>query len=163
MIKTHIHDKFLTKWFTKSLLQPISWDVDMVGETTKEQDILCAQHLDLIYSHSDTLYDIITNYPLPSTDPFQPHPGPHADGVVSFIPHAHVNHLFDQLGQLYIQSQPSTVGTSSQTDTIPAEKSKVNPMQSIKPNNPQQIGGKKKQNKKKKLSNEKRTSTTQTS
>jgi len=80
----------------------------MAGETTKEKSILRAQHLDLIYSWSGTLYDIIPNSPHSSTNPCQPHPGPHVDGVVSSISHAHVNHLFDQLGQLYIQSQPST-------------------------------------------------------
>jgi hypothetical protein len=50
MIKTQIPDKLLTEWFTKSLLPPISRDVAMVGATTEEKAIMCAQHLDLIYS-----------------------------------------------------------------------------------------------------------------
>jgi hypothetical protein len=52
MIKTQILDKLLMEWFTKSLLPPISRDVAMVRVTTKEKAILCAQHLDLIYSQS---------------------------------------------------------------------------------------------------------------
>jgi hypothetical protein len=63
MIKTQILDKILTKWFTKSLLPPISRDVAMVGATTEEKAILHAQHLDLIYSQLGTLYDIIPNAP----------------------------------------------------------------------------------------------------
>jgi hypothetical protein len=38
------------EWFTKSLLPPISQDVDMVRSTTEEHAIFHSQHLDLIYS-----------------------------------------------------------------------------------------------------------------
>jgi hypothetical protein len=59
LIKAHILDQLLMDWFTKSLLPPISKDISMEGAVTKEHAILFAQHLDLIYSHSGTLYDII--------------------------------------------------------------------------------------------------------
>jgi len=74
----------------------------MVGVTTEEQAILHAQHLDLIFSQLDTLYDIIPNAPHPSIDPRQPHPGPHVNSVVGSIYHAPVNQLLDKMGQLSI-------------------------------------------------------------
>jgi hypothetical protein len=56
----------------------------MVGATIEEKAILYAQHLDFIYYQLGTLYDIIPNSPLLSTDPHQPHPTPHANSVVTF-------------------------------------------------------------------------------
>jgi hypothetical protein len=51
MTKTsHILDKILMGWFTKSLLPPIARDVPMALVATKEQAILCSQHIELIYS-----------------------------------------------------------------------------------------------------------------
>ena len=55
----------MADWFTKSLLPKISWDVSMSGVVTEEDVIRHAQHLDLIYSQSGTLYDIIRNAPYP--------------------------------------------------------------------------------------------------
>jgi hypothetical protein len=76
----------------------------MVGEATEEQAILHAQHLDLIYSQSGTLYDIIPNAPRSSTDPKKPNPGPHVNGVVGFVSHASMNQLVDQMGHMSISS-----------------------------------------------------------
>jgi hypothetical protein len=39
---------------------------------TEEQAINHAQYLDLVYSQSDTLYDLIPNAPHPSNDPSRP-------------------------------------------------------------------------------------------
>ena len=72
-------------WLTKSLLSKISCDVAMSGAGTEEDVIRRAQHLDLIYSQSDTLYDIIPNAPRPSNDIPQMTPGPHADDVIGFV------------------------------------------------------------------------------
>jgi hypothetical protein len=41
----------------------------MGGVITEEQAISRAQYLDLIYSQTGTLYDLIPNSPLPSTNP----------------------------------------------------------------------------------------------
>jgi hypothetical protein len=95
MIKTWILDKLLMDWFTKSLLPPIARDVAMVRVATKEKAILRAQHLDLIYSHSGTLYVIIPNSPRSSTYPRKSNLGPHVDGVVVYVSHSSMDQLFD--------------------------------------------------------------------
>jgi hypothetical protein len=59
LIKASIPDQLLADWFTKSLLPPISHDVAMGGIVTEEQAITRAQYLDLVYSQSGTLYDLI--------------------------------------------------------------------------------------------------------
>lgn len=59
----------LIDWFTQSLLPQVLHDVGMVCTTTKEKSNLCGQHLDLIYSQSGTLHDIIPNAPRISTNP----------------------------------------------------------------------------------------------
>jgi hypothetical protein len=56
-------------WFTKSLLPPISRDVDMGNVVTEEKAINHAQYLDFVYSQLDTLYDLIPNTPNLSNDP----------------------------------------------------------------------------------------------
>ena len=63
MVKAPILDALLADWFTKSLLPKISCDVAMSGAVTEANVIRRAQHLDLIYSQSGTLYDIIPNAP----------------------------------------------------------------------------------------------------
>jgi len=50
-------------WLCRSLLPQISRDVALGGVVTEDQSIHFAQHLDLIYSQSDTLYEIIPNAP----------------------------------------------------------------------------------------------------
>ena len=59
LIKATIPDQLLSDWFTKSLLPPIAHDVAMGGAVTEEQAISHAQYLDLVYSQSGTLYDLI--------------------------------------------------------------------------------------------------------
>ena len=63
LIKAPIPDQLLADWFTKSLLPPISRDVAMGSATTKEQATSRAQYLDLIYSQSRMLYDLIPQAP----------------------------------------------------------------------------------------------------
>jgi hypothetical protein len=48
----------------------------MGNVVTEEQAIIHAQYLDLVYSQSDTLYDLIPNAPHPSNDPTRPAPEP---------------------------------------------------------------------------------------
>jgi hypothetical protein len=71
-----IHDQpspsttsYVLMWFTKSLIGPIARDVSMGGVVTKERAIIRAQYLDLIYSKTCTLYYLILDAPLPSTNP----------------------------------------------------------------------------------------------
>ena len=63
LIKAPIPDQFLADWFVKSLLPTIAKDVALSGAVTEEQVILRAQHLDLVYSQSGVLYDILPNAP----------------------------------------------------------------------------------------------------
>ena len=72
LIKAPIPDQILTDWFTKSLLPPIARDVSMGGAITEEQAIARAQYLDLAYSQSGTLYDLIPHAPHPTKDPSRP-------------------------------------------------------------------------------------------
>jgi hypothetical protein len=65
LIKDAILDQLLADWFTKSLLPPIARDVSMGGVVTEEKAINHAQYLDLVYSQSDTLYDLIPHAPHP--------------------------------------------------------------------------------------------------
>ena len=63
LIKAPIHEWILAYWFTKSLFPPIAKDVAMARAITEDQGIHHDQHLDLIYSQSGTLYDLIPNAP----------------------------------------------------------------------------------------------------
>ena len=63
----------------------------MSGVVTEEDVVRCAQHLDLIYSQSGTLYDIIPQPPHPSNETPRPAPTPHTDGVIGSISSSVVN------------------------------------------------------------------------
>jgi hypothetical protein len=51
----------------KSFMNDIARDISMGGVVIEEQEISCAQYLDLVYSPKDTLYDLLPNAPRPST------------------------------------------------------------------------------------------------
>jgi len=59
LIKATVPDQLLADWFTKSLLPQIAREEAMGGVMTGEQAITRAQYLDLVYSSSGTLYDLI--------------------------------------------------------------------------------------------------------
>jgi hypothetical protein len=74
----------LAEWFTKSFVNDISKDISMGGVVTEEQAISHAQYLDLVYSQTGTLYDLLPDLPCPnasntSTSPASSHA---ADGVI---------------------------------------------------------------------------------
>ena len=73
------------EWFLKSLLPYISKDVSTSGVTTEEEAIFKDRQLDLIYSQSGILYEIIPDAPRSSTDTTKPKSGPHADGIVGSV------------------------------------------------------------------------------
>ena len=54
----------------------------MGSAVTEEQAISWAQYLDLVYSQSRTLYDLIPQAPRPSTDPANPSVEVPVDGIV---------------------------------------------------------------------------------
>jgi hypothetical protein len=98
LVKAPISDALLADWFMKSLLPKISCDVAISGVVIEEDVIRRAQHLNLIYSQSGTLYDIISQAPRPSNDKPQTTPGPHADSVIGFVSTTSVSQVARQLG-----------------------------------------------------------------
>jgi hypothetical protein len=67
LIKLDLPDQLLVEWFTKSFVNKISRDISMGGVVTEEQAISRAQYLDLVYSQTGTLYDLLPDAPHPST------------------------------------------------------------------------------------------------
>ena len=57
----------------------------MGGDVTEEKAISRAQYLDLVYSQSGTLYDLILHASQPITDPSRPITKPHVDGILGSI------------------------------------------------------------------------------
>jgi hypothetical protein len=85
LIKAVIPDQLLAEWFTKSLLPQIARDVAMGGVVTEEEDIARAQYLDLVYSQSSTLYELIPNATRVTIDPSKPSSTSHTDGIISSV------------------------------------------------------------------------------
>ena len=110
--------------------------------TSEEEAILRAQQLDLIYSQSGILYEIIPEAQRPSHEAEKPKPGPHADGVVGSVNSPTVESLTKQLHQLSVKqstAEAAKAAPSSQSANVFAQtSSKGN----------QQPGGKKKKGKK---------------
>ena len=107
MVKAPIPNALLENWFMKWLLPKISCDVAMSGAVTEEDVIRRAQHLDLIYSQSGFLYDIIPQTPRPSNDKPQTAPRPHVDGVIGSVSTTFVTQVSGQLDQLAITDKPA--------------------------------------------------------
>jgi len=99
--------------------QKISCDVAMLGAITKEDIIRHAQHLDLIYSQSDTLYDIIPQAPQPLNDKPRTVPRPHVDGMIDYVSTTSISQVVGQLGQLAITDKPASM-TSTTNSNDPA-------------------------------------------
>jgi hypothetical protein len=84
LIKLELPDQLLAEWFTKSFVNEIGKDISMGGIVTEEQAISRAQYLDLVYSQTGALYDLLPELPHPntsitSTAPVSSHA---ADGVI---------------------------------------------------------------------------------
>ena len=70
----------------------------MSGAVIEEDAIRHAQHLDLIYSQSDTLYNIIPQASWPSNNKPRAALGPHADSVIGYVSTTSVSQVARQLG-----------------------------------------------------------------
>ena len=114
----------------------------MSGVFTEDDVIRRAQHLDLIYSQSRTLYDIIPQAPCPSNDKPQLAPGPYADGVIGLVSSFAVNQVAGKPGQLYITENLAPT-TLAMTSTTFAQSTNVNLVKTSKYN---QTGGRKNRN-----------------
>ena len=80
-------------WFCKSLFPKIAKDVALDGAVTEDQSIRRAQHLDLIYLQSGTLYDIIPNAPHNSNPPATQQLGANVDGIIGATSEATVKQI----------------------------------------------------------------------
>jgi hypothetical protein len=125
-----------------SLLPKISCDVAMSRAVTKEDVIRRAQHLDLIYSQSGTLYDTIPEASRPSNDKSRSTLGPHANGVIGFVSSSVVNQVSRKLGQIANTDNP-TPTASTMTSTTSTQSIDVNLIQTSKSN---QTSGRKNHN-----------------
>jgi hypothetical protein len=85
LIKETILHQLLAEWFIKSLLPPIAHNVAMGGAVIEEEAIAHAQNLDLVYSQSRSLYELIPNAHRKLTNPSKPSSTSHSDGVISSI------------------------------------------------------------------------------
>jgi hypothetical protein len=146
LIKVPVPPAFLLEWFLKSLVPQLSKDVTTSGVFSEEDAIMRAQQLELIYSQSGLLYEILPDAPRSILDKTRQRVGPHADGIVGSAQTKPVEQLTKQLQQLSIQHT-----AASQTTVLaapPTQTSDVHTVQSTNPKATQQPEGKKKQRKK---------------
>jgi hypothetical protein len=127
LIKLELPDQLLAEWFTKSFVNDIARDIAMGGVVTEEQAISRAQYLDLIYSQTGTLYDLLCDAPRPSTFATSTTPAAShaADGVIGTF-HATPNSASStnpKPASSNVQNSPSPTPPISKT-------SKVNAVQS---------------------------------
>jgi hypothetical protein len=105
-----------------------------------------AQQLELIYSQSVLLYEVLPDAPRSILDKTRQRSGPHADGIVGSMKMKPVDHLSNQLQQLSIQQtmKNQTIGLNSP----PTQTSDVHSVKLTKLKATQQPDGKKKQREK---------------
>jgi hypothetical protein len=129
LIKLELPDQLLVEWFTKSFVNDTARDIAMGGVVTEEQEISRAQYLNLVYSQTGTIYDLLPDAPRPSTS---------ATSTTHVASHA----ADDVIGTFH--AQPHSIQTSSNnhkstssnvqnapSPTPPTDKtSKVNSVQS---------------------------------
>jgi hypothetical protein len=119
----------------------------MGGVVTEEEAIARAQYLDLVYSQSTTLHELIPNATCATNDPSKPSSSLHADGVIGSIKTQSTSQSIGVAPQSTSTSTPSSTApyTSSHTQI-----SEVNVVQSAPS---QQTGGNKKAKNKRKKNN----------
>jgi hypothetical protein len=143
LIKVPVRPAFLLEWFLNSLVPQLSKDIATSGVFSKEDAIMRAQQLELIYSQSGLLYEILSDVPRSILDKTIQRVGPHVDGIVVSAQINPIEQLMKQLQQLSIQHT-----TASQTTVLAAPPTKtldVHTVQSTNPKATQQPEGKKKQ------------------
>jgi hypothetical protein len=129
LIKLDLPDHLLAKWFTKSFMNEISPNISMGGIVTEEKEISRTQYLDLIYSQTSTLYDLLPDSPCPSTTATSTTPAAsHAtDGVIGTF-HANAKSMSTT------HTNPKYYASNVQNDLTPTpstdKTSEVNSVQS---------------------------------
>jgi hypothetical protein len=124
LIKLELPDQLLAEWFTKSFVNKIGKDIAMGGVVTEEQAISRAQYLDLVYSQTGTLYDLLPDLPRPSasTTSTAPAASHAADGVIgSTHSHSHsVSTTTPKSNSSNVQSAPSLAPPAGKTSEVNA-------------------------------------------
>jgi hypothetical protein len=127
LIKLELPDQLLAEWFTKSFVNKIGKDIAMGGVVTEEQAISRAQYLDLVYSQTGTLYDLLPDLPRPgsSTTSTTPAASHAADGVIgSTHSHSHfVSTTTSKSNSSNVQSAPSPAPPADKTSEVNAVQS----------------------------------------
>ena len=82
------------------------------------------QYLDLVYSQSGTLYDLIPHAPRPTTDPSRPTAEPPIDGILGSIQ--------TQMVEKYSKKKNQTITASAQL--TPSAKTTPSPIASVEVN-----------------------------
>jgi hypothetical protein len=124
-------------------------DVAMGGVVTEEEAISRAQYLDLVYSQSGTLYELIPNATCATNDPSKPSSTSHADGVIGSIKTQSTSQ-----STRTTQRPSSTAAPSPTTPSSTPPQTQVFEVNAVQFTPSQQLGGKKKvRNKPKKNNN----------
>jgi hypothetical protein len=129
LIKVPLLDQLLAEWFTKSLIGPIARDVSMGGVIIKDHVISHAQYLDLVYSQTSTLYDLIPDAPRPSTNP-TPTPPVASHVVDGMIGTFHTETQSKQASHSNPKSNTTNVQNTPPPTPSPGKTSEVNSIQS---------------------------------
>jgi hypothetical protein len=103
MIKASIPPELLLKWFLKSLLPYISKDVSTSRVTIEEEVIFKDQKLDMIYSQSGIMSEIISDVLQSNIDPTKPSLGLHADDIEGSVKSSSIDLVSNKMRQLSIQ------------------------------------------------------------
>ena len=125
LIKLELLDQLLAEWFTKSFVNKIGKYIAMGGVVTEEKAIICSQYLDLVYSQTGTLYDLLLDLPCPGSSSTSATPAAShaADGVIgSTHSHSHsVSTTTPKSNSSNVQSAPSPAppaGKTSEVNTV---------------------------------------------
>jgi hypothetical protein len=97
LIKVPVPPTFLLKWFLKSLVPHLSKDVTTSRVFSEEDAIMRAQQLELIYSQSSLLYEILLDAPCSILDKTRQRARPHVDGIVGLAQTKPTEQLMKQL------------------------------------------------------------------
>jgi hypothetical protein len=103
LIKLSVPPAFFLEWFLNYLVPQLSNDVVTFGVFFKDDAIMRAQQLELIYSQSGLLYEIFPDAPRSILDNNKQRSGPHAYGIIGSAQMKLVDPLSNQLKQLSIQ------------------------------------------------------------
>jgi hypothetical protein len=122
---------FLLEWFLKSLVPQLSKDVATLGVFFEEDAIMRGPQLELIYSQSSLLYEILPYVPRSILDKNRSRVRPHVDGIVGSAQTKPVEKLTKKLKQLSIQHT-----TANQTTILAAPPTQTLDVHTVKLTNP---------------------------